>query len=375
MNYWFLRYSETERIMSKVALITDLHCGWKNDSRVFLDYFLKFFDTVFFPELEKRDIKDIIMLGDFWDRRKYVNFHTLYTVRERLLEKLIKYNNHFIIGNHDTSFRDTNAVNSIRELCSHYPNLNIYEEPEEVTIGGRRMLFVPWLNPLNMGPGLEMVKNSKAQVLMGHLEIAGFHYDRATLCQHGLDKSIFNKFKHVFSGHFHTQSKDGNIHYLGSPYEMTFADVGDDRGFHIFDTNTLDLEFIQNPYRMFHRITYDDRDTSKHTSLLTEDFSGYEGTQVKVLVHHKTDPYLYERWLTRLEEANPDSLQPIETFSLEIDESVDEQFGNFEQGEVLLTDTLQVLFSYVDGIQIELDKDRMKNLVQELYMMAQKVSG
>ena len=31
------------------------------------------------------------------------------------------------------------------------------------------------------------------------------------------------------------------------------------RGFHIlFDTETRELEFIQNPYEMFHKIYYDD---------------------------------------------------------------------------------------------------------------------
>lgn len=353
----------------RVALLTDTHFGWQNDSLVFQDYFKRFYDDIFFPSLHTHHIKHIVHLGDIFDRRKYINFHILHRTKKEVLERLNNFETHIIIGNHDCYYRSDNSVNSAAELCSHYSNFRIYEEPEEIILGGLRILIMPWLNPLNMEPGLEMVKRSKASILMGHLELQGFHYDRSVVCEHGLDRKLFKRFKRVFSGHFHTQSEDGNIKYLGAPYEMTFADVGDLRGFHIFDTDTLELEFIQNPYRMFHKITYDDRDPSKHSNMLNQDFGMYENCQVKLNVAAKTEPYLYDRWLTKLEEANP-ILQIIETFSLDVDETVDEQFGDFEKGEVVLSDTLTILKSYIDGIGMEIDKNRLHEIMKGLYLEA-----
>ena len=359
-----------------VALLTDTHIGWRNDSLVFDDYFKRFFNEVFFPTLEERRIKTVVHLGDLFDRRKYINFHILHRCRMDILNPLeaMGITMHVIVGNHDIYWRNSNDVNSVTELCQSYPNLKIYEEPEEITLGSLRILLLPWMNPMNTAPTLSIAKASKAPVVMGHLEIAGFNYDRSVVCEHGLDRKLFKKFKKVFSGHFHTQSMDGGIHFLGSPYEMTFADTGDPRGFHIFDTETLELEFIPNPNRMFHKIVYDDRDSATHMVMLSQDFNHLEKTQVKINVAHKTDPYLYDRWLSRIEGVNPDTLQIIESFSLGVDEEVDDQFGDFEKGEVVLTDTLQVLNSYVDAMTIDLDKNRMREIMKMLYLTATKVN-
>ena len=62
----------------------------------------------------------------------------------------------------------------------------------------------------------------------------------------------------VFSGHYHHRSSQDNIHYLGNPYEIYWNDVNETRGFHVFDTETLEHTPINNPYRMFYKISYND---------------------------------------------------------------------------------------------------------------------
>jgi hypothetical protein len=48
---------------------------------------------------------------------------------------------------------------------------------------------------------------------------------------------------------------------LGNPYEMFWNDVNDvNRGFHLFDTETLEHTPINNPYRMHHIVYYNDTD-------------------------------------------------------------------------------------------------------------------
>jgi DNA repair exonuclease SbcCD nuclease subunit len=46
-------------------------------------------------------------------------------------------------------------------------------------------------------------------------------------------------------GHFHHKSNDGHIFYLGTPYEITWSDYGNEKGFHIFDFDKRDFEFIR----------------------------------------------------------------------------------------------------------------------------------
>jgi DNA repair exonuclease SbcCD nuclease subunit len=76
----------------------------------------------------------------------------------------------------------------------------------------------------------------------------------------GLSKEIFDKFDLVFSGHYHHRSSDKHIHYLGNPYELTWQDYNDPRGFHLFDTDTRTIDFIRNPHTMFARVEYDDKE-------------------------------------------------------------------------------------------------------------------
>ena len=109
----------------KIALINDTHFGARGDSQLFFDYFMKFFDEVFFPYLEEHDIKTVIHAGDLMDRRKFVNFNILNQVRTRFIDRLHKNDIklHCILGNHDVYYRNTNMVNSIRELFNNYLNL------------------------------------------------------------------------------------------------------------------------------------------------------------------------------------------------------------------------------------------------------------
>jgi DNA repair exonuclease SbcCD nuclease subunit len=358
----------------EIALIGDTHAGHKNDSLLFQDYFKRFYDQVFFPELEKRSISTIIHVGDVFDRRKYVNFHILQRTRVDFLEKLADYDTHFLCGNHDVYFRDSNETNALRELVyGRYSKIHIYEEPQELVIDGLKILLMPWLNPTNMDTGLSMIERSTASVLMGHLEIAGFKFDQTQVCEHGMDKNIFGKFKKVFSGHFHHASEEGPIRYLGAPYEYTFADLNDPKGFYIFDTDTLELEFIQNPERMFYRVIYDDREEDAAEKLLGMDFSEFEGKMVRIIVPYKNNPVLYEQWIDKLIQNNPSEWSIKEQLSLEVDGEIEEMmFEEFkvEGGQVVHGGTAEILDKYIDALETDVNKDRLKGVLRELLVEA-----
>lgn len=347
----------------KLALLTDTHFGARNDALMFQDFFNQFYGEVFFPALRERGIKTVVHLGDLLDRRKFINFAILNRVRTDFVDRIVEdeIDLHCIIGNHDTFFKNTNEVNSVQELFRDVPNFKIYSDPATVRFDGVDLLFLPWINSSNYERSLAAVEESKAVVCMGHLELQGFEMYRGTKCEHGMSRETFSKFHSVFSGHFHHRSTQGNIHYLGSPYEMTFADMEDSLGFHIFDTEDLSLEFIPNPYRMFFRVVYDDH-TQEPGQLMDVDPAQYKDKFLKIVVKSKSDPYLFEKYLDRIYASNPADTSIMEGYSADLDDVPD------SEKEFVIEDTLTVLNTYVDNIDMDVDRDKLKEVLRELYV-------
>ena len=226
----------------KIAIINDTHFGARNDNSNFNEYFYKFCDDVFFPTLKDNNIKTCIHLGDLMDRRKFVSYKTSRDFRKRFVSPFVEMgiDLHIMIGNHDTFYKNTNDVNSVVELLGgRHDNIKIYSEAEEVIFDDTKILFLPWINSQNTISSEKIIKETDAEVCMGHLEIAGFQMMKGLVNEHGLSKSIFRKFDSVFSGHFHIKSDDGHIYYLGAPYEIYWNDCEDKKGF-IFLTQKLE---------------------------------------------------------------------------------------------------------------------------------------
>lgn len=350
----------------KIAVITDTHFGARNDNAVFAKQFKKFYDNIFFPTLDERDVKVVLHLGDLTDRRKYINFVTAKFLEESFISPLMErgIETHMILGNHDTFYKNTNEVNSMRQLYgTSTHDLSFYEnEPVELEFDGCKIMLSPWICAENYDASAEAFKNTDAQILMGHFEIKGFEMMRGQLCDHGFDKKIFNKFDSVYSGHFHHPSSHDNITYLGAPYEMNWSDYDGRRGFHIFDTDTREMEFIANPYRVFHKIVYDDMDMTVEdvahldTSLLTDAF-------LKVIIKNKTNPYIFDLFLDRIQQSGAADIKVVEDhMNLDVideDELVDEA-----------QDTLTIIKKYIENVETNVGKDRITQLVQELYSEA-----
>ena len=226
----------------KIALVTDTHFGARSDSQQFDNYFKKFYDEVFFPELDKREIKQIIHLGDCFDRRKYINFNSLSNCKKYFFEQVESrgMDMDMIIGNHDTFYKNTNDVNSPDLLLGEYPGIRTYDKAQVVVYDGLKILLVPWICADNYEHTSKLVESKIATVCFGHLELAGFIMYKGQdthLGHEGLDPAMFKDFKLVCSGHFHHKHGRGNVQYLGNPYQLFWNDFEDDRGFHNGEPN------------------------------------------------------------------------------------------------------------------------------------------
>jgi len=276
----------------KIAIITDQHFGCRKNSKHFHDYFLKFYNDVFFPTLEKEGITTIVDMGDTFDSRKGVDFSSLAWAKNNYYDRLEKMGCeiHTIVGNHTAYYKNTNDVNAVDLLLREYENVKIYSEATDIKIDNLNILLVPWINSENEKMTLEALNNSKSKCVMGHLEFKGFRIHRGFVMDQGTDVKLFDKFDRVYSGHYHTRSDDGKVFYLGNPYEMYWNDISDTRGFHLFDTETLEHTPIDNPYKMFYNIYYED------TNHQTFDTRKYDDKIVKLIVRKKTDQTQFERF-------------------------------------------------------------------------------
>jgi DNA repair exonuclease SbcCD nuclease subunit len=344
----------------KVAIITDQHFGARNDSIAFLDFFQKFYDDTFFPSLDAAGINTVLILGDTFDRRKYVNFYALDRAKKMFFDKLEErgIRVHMLAGNHDTYYKNTNDVNSPDLLLREYNNIDVIDSPETIVIDGTSICMMPWICPENYQESIDEMKNTKAEICMGHFEIAGFAMHRGMESHDGLSKEIFDKFDMVFSGHYHHRSDDGHIYYLGNPYELTWQDFKDTRGFHLFDLERRELEFIPNPNTMFERVEYDDKDCEP----INLDLIDLSGKYVKLVVVNKTDYYKFDKFIQKLYNKGCYEIKIIEDFSEFEEGQIDE--------EINLEDTVSVLSNYVDSIETDVDKEQIKTFMRTLYTEA-----
>jgi len=345
----------------KIAIITDQHFGARKNSKLFHDYFLKFYEDIFFPTLIKEGITTIVDMGDTFDSRKGVDFVSLEWAKNNYFDRLQELGivTHTIIGNHTAYYKNTNNLSGVDLFLREYDNVKIYSEAEEVTIDKTKFLFVPWINSENLDQTLDVIDNSDSPCVMGHLELNGFMATRGHYMEHGMDSKVFDKFDRVYTGHYHMRSNQGNVFYLGNPYEMYWNDVNDrNRGFHLFDTDTLEHIPVNNPYQLFHNLYYED---TPHQML---DITKYDQKIVKVIVRKKSDPKQFEKYIDKLYSSNLAELKIVENF----DFTEGEEF-EAEESE----DTISLLNRYIQESEVDLDKFTITNILQDVYKEACEV--
>jgi len=344
----------------KIAIITDQHFGARKGADYIHGYFKKFYDNIFFPYLEKNKIDTVMDMGDTFDNRRNIDLATLEWSKKNYYDRLqaMGITVHTIVGNHTAYYKDTNEINTVELLLKEYDNVKVYAEPTNINLGGLDILLLPWINEENKLQTLEMMDTTKASVIMGHLELNGFVATRGHTMEHGMDTKVFDKFYRVYSGHYHTRSDNGKIYYLGNPYEMFWNDVKDTRGFHIFDTKTIEHTPVNNPYRLFYNLYYED------TNYKLFDTREYKDKIIKVVVKKKTDQKQFEKFIDKLYNSGIQDLKIIENFVL--NESED-----FEVEET--ENTIGILNRYIDESEFEGDKTLIKGILQKIYSEACEV--
>lgn len=349
----------------KLAIINDTHWGARSDNLVFLDYTKRFLDDIFFPYIDKHEIQYVFHLGDLVERRKYINFNTANRLRRDFLLPLQQRQLAVAIlaGNHDVYYKDTNEVNALRELVvGKYAYMKVFSNVAEVEIDGVPILLIPWITADNRDNTLNAIENTRAQICFGHLDLNGFEMYRGVVQRDGEDPKIFSKFDIVLTGHYHHKSSGRNVNYLGAPLQFDWHDYNDPKGFHIFDTDTRELVFIENPYVIFKKLWYNDKGKTIDEVINSFDFSKYAGCFCKLIVQEKMNPYWFDLFVERLEKENLSNLQIVEDH-MNLDLESDSEIVSEAE------DTFTIFKRAIEQID-NIDRDGLLNIISELYQEA-----
>jgi DNA repair exonuclease SbcCD nuclease subunit len=329
----------------KIVILGDLHFGIQNGAKHFNYWFEKFLNDTFFPYLVTNNIKYVVQVGDAFHHRKQTSHHALYECKryffDRLQELGVIY--YGLIGNHDTVHKNEIKTNSPKILLREY-KFNIIDEPMEIDIEGIKLCMLPWICKDNSEDTIKLISTTTSDICFGHFEISGFSMYRGIKNKEGLQVSLFDKFEYVFSGHFHYRSQSNNIYYVGTPWQLTWNDFGEVKGFHTFDLSSRKLEFVENPYKMFHKIYYGEE----------YDISNIKNSYVRILVKERDSEF--ESYITKISDMSP------------VDYIIEDQMDYIEQEVDINDDTPTIIKSYIDSSHMKkLNVDTMKSMMMNLY--------
>lgn len=245
-------------------ILGDLHLGAKKNEIFFMKYQKKFFDFLFsYIDDSPYKITDIIQLGDLLDNRQSLNFLVNNFLQDYLLPRIEsrKEKWHLILGNHDLYLRNSLSISGTEQLLRSRKNLEVIDTPKTLSLNGTDFVCIPWVCKENLEQVTSYIEENKspARVLCGHFELANFRMNQYSISKTGsLPTELLDGYKEVFSGHYHTPSTNSYIHYVGTPYEITWNDYGDEKRFVLYKEQSW--ENVPTNFPLFFKIRVEDID-------------------------------------------------------------------------------------------------------------------
>jgi DNA repair exonuclease SbcCD nuclease subunit len=227
---------------NKVGLFSDIHIGLSQDNPMWHDVILDFGKWAS-KKYEELGITEIIIPGDIFHNRSEISVKTL-DIAKKFFDCFKEFDLYISVGNHDVYKKNSSDIHSL-QLLSEWKNITIVDLLPVVykTPSGKKISLIPWATELENIP--------ESDICFGHFDIQSFYMNGYKICEHGFEsKNLFSKSKYIISGHFHKKDfreyNDGNILYIGSPYQQNFGDMGDERGIYVFDIEKETFNFYEN---------------------------------------------------------------------------------------------------------------------------------
>jgi DNA repair exonuclease SbcCD nuclease subunit len=352
------------------AVISDMHFGVRKNSKLHLDNLVNFLDNIFFPHLERNNVKTIVNLGDLFDNRKALDSKVLEVCQKHYIDPIERggYEHIILCGNHDAYYDNSNRVNWLRHILDPAKHTIVDTHCHTQDIVGHSCLFVPWIAPDDRASMIKSIEISQAKYCFGHFEIAGGMFNRNRKADHGDDPYIFEKFNQTFSGHFHKKhavAGHSKILYVGSPYEMTWDDEGLPKGAWTFKLTGMNLgsQYINNNRKIYEKHEY-------YGASPNIPVEYWRGKHLNFIIPSKELEADFEKRMVPV-------LRTIAYESLTVDTLADisEKSGGISENQSTSSDStdMQAYFSeYLDGIEIAAPQKKAvyADMLNDLYRRA-----
>lgn len=339
----------------KIAIVGDAHFGARNRNLVIEKWQRRFYEEFFWPKIDELGIETVFQTGDYFDSRKWINIQTMAFQKEVFVKPCQERNIdcHVIVGNHDIPLRHSLDNSSVAQILGSESNFTVYENIQTKEFDGLDITFFPWICKENEEESFTRLAEG-GSVAFGHFEIDGFMMHPGAFAKSNTGSATFENWNKVIAGHFHSQSEKGNIHYVGTPYQMSWSDWSTKHGFWILDTDDQSMTFYENPFRFFHKIFWNNG-TDYDLSTIKESY-------VKIEVNEKTDFESFENFIDKVNFNQPHEMKVIESF---------EEFTSQNVTDILeLSSTSDLIEEYITEVATIHNKDEIINTMLDIYKEA-----
>jgi DNA repair exonuclease SbcCD nuclease subunit len=238
-----------------IAICGDIHFGQRNFNKDVFAQQMMFFEEQFFPYLLENNIKFVVQVGDLFHDRNKIDWYIYNQINQRFLQWFddneVKL--HLILGNHDLYTKSSLDHNSLSESTKSFKNVIVHDTVDKLVYQKYTLGFVPWIVDYK-----KYNLPDKCDICFGHFDLVGFPMMKGISSKEGLDYTVFKKYKQVYSGHYHCKSETDNVMMVGTPYQLTFNDYNEEKGFYVLDDN-FNYQYIDNTINpRFIKMYYED---------------------------------------------------------------------------------------------------------------------
>ena len=230
-------FSQHHYKVKKWITFSDLHC-----SPASLSTCLEVLELIHTIALSKKEENvGVLFLGDFWHHRGTLRVDCL----NAILQSLSKWDIPMIMipGNHDqiTLGGHEHALTPLGNayFISEGPGLLIFSHPTKF----QNALFVPHIRNISIMQSIlqSQIAKESCRAMLIHADITGAYMNDMILSTGGISPCYFPPNIPIYSGHFHkphiVKSSNVEIRYVGSPYQTTLSEAGQQKSLLILDVD------------------------------------------------------------------------------------------------------------------------------------------
>ena len=348
--------------MAKALVFSNLHIHDHKDRVERLDDCLKVLEWIFETAAE-RNVDYIFFLGDLFHERSKIdtkNYMITFDVfMKHMLNDASTRQMYLLVGNHDMYHKESCDINSVKPL-SAIPRISIVQNPVSMELGGRKIDWLPYSeNPIEDLNNFK--KKGVGDILFAHIAVSGastntFYGVRSdVIVEHDkemvrVDASLFEDWDMAMFGHYHgAQPLSKKAEYVGSPLQLTFGEVFQQKHLIILDLETMEKEYVVNDFSPKHLIV-SEQDVENCAYDLTGQF-------VRI-----TSDDMGKKNLIDLQRKIAREYKPLTVDVKQNDRKAEDKDSTVvEDARSILTDTKQMLEQYIKdkGVPDGLDPIRL----------------